>query len=231
MNNNVVQLSKKKRSTLDAILDAAESLMSQRGYHSVSLREIAREAGVNVGSVTYHYGTKENLLTQIYERHCNPMNQRRLELLHEAERISDVDERLQAIVRAFVLPAFSSRSDEAGGGARFTRMRAVLSMEGHEATRQIIAGAFDATSRAFADTIARSIPGASRESIFWRCHFLLGALYYTLVNAERIDRLTENASSGGDHDRAMDELVRATTASLKELQPGSRPPPQEPGER
>ena len=38
--------------------------------------------------------------------------------------------RLEAIVRAYVLPAFSSGSDLAGGGARFTRLRAVMSAEG-----------------------------------------------------------------------------------------------------
>ncbi|MCZ7596823.1 MAG: TetR/AcrR family transcriptional regulator [Gammaproteobacteria bacterium] len=40
------------------ILDAAEELMAQRGYRGVSLRQIARAAGVNLGSVTYHFRTK-----------------------------------------------------------------------------------------------------------------------------------------------------------------------------
>lgn len=206
------------RSSQDAILDAAEELMSQRGFHGVGLREIARTAGANLGSVTYHFGTKENLLAAIYDRHCRPMNQRRLDLLQEARRISDRGERLAAIVRAFVVPAFSSGADVAGGGARFTRLRAVISVQGHEATRQIVADAFDETTHAFVEAVAECIPGAARESIVWRFHFLLGALYYTLVNADRVARLTDGKARGDDADTAIAELVRATVASLEELE-------------
>jgi AcrR family transcriptional regulator len=206
-----------KRSTRDAILEAAETLMSERGFHAVGLREIARTAGINLGGVTYHFGTKENLLAAIYERHTRPMNQRRLDMLEEAERISDPDERLMAIIRAFVVPAFSSRSDVAGGGARFTKLRAILSMEGNEAASRIIAESFDETSSAIVDAIGRCVKDADRGAIIWRCHFLLGALYYALVNADRIDRLSRGATTGSDHSRAIDELVRATAASMKDL--------------
>lgn len=215
--NNESSLPRSRRSNREAIMAAAELLMSKRGFNGVSIREIAVEASANVGSVTYHFRTKENLLAAIYERHCPPMNQRRIELLQEAERISNQDERLSAIIRAFIIPAFSSRSDVAGGGARFTRLRAILSMEGHESTRQIIAKAFDDTSQIFVDAISRCVSNASRESIVWRCHFLLGSLYYSLVNSERVGRLTKGAADGGDFETAIHELVRATTASLKEL--------------
>lgn len=205
--------------TREAILNAAESLMSQRGYAGVSLREIAKQAGVNLSSVTHFFKTKENLLAAIYEHHTRPMNARRKELLQEALRISDSDERLAAIVRAFVLPAFSS-SSETGGGVRFTRLRGLMSMEGHPVAQKIIATAFDEISSLFADAIARSVSGADRTSILWRGHFLLGALYYTMIMPERIDRLANRPGAGSDHDRAIEELVRATVASFKELSAG-----------
>lgn len=202
--------------TRKAILDAAESLMSQRGYAGVSLREIAKQAGVNLSSVTHFFKTKENLLAAIYEHHTQPMNVRRMELLQEAMRISNIDERLAAIVRAFILPAFST-SVENGGGIRFTKLRGLMSMEGHPVAEKIIASAFDETSNRLADAIAKTLPGADRTSILWRGHFLLGALYYTLITPGRIDRLTGDAGAGSDHNRAIEELVRATVASFKEL--------------
>ena len=205
-------------SSAEAILEAAELLMSRRGYDGVSLREIAKEAGASLSSVTYFFRTKENLLAAIYERHTKPMNARRLELLREAERISDLDERLPAIVRAHVLPAFTSQS-ASGGGAQFTRLRGIMSMTGGEAAQRIIASSFDEISRAFIDAVARALPKADRASIVWRGHFLLGSLYYTLVTPERIDRLTGVAGAGSDHERAIDELVDATVASLKALSP------------
>src|SRR5262249_56411576 len=100
----------------DALLGVAEELFATKGFNAVSGRDIAQAAGANPGSVTYHFTTKDGLLLEIYRRHCGPMNQRRAELLAAARRVRDPQDRLEAIVRAYVLPAFSSGSDLAGGG-------------------------------------------------------------------------------------------------------------------
>lgn len=198
-----------------AIREAAERLFAERGFAAVSLREIARAAGVAVSSVTYHYDTKLNLLRAIYDLHTQPMNARRLELLGEARQIADPAARLRAILRAYLLPAFSFAAEgAAGGGARFTRMRAMLSAEGDAEARRIIAQAFDDTTRQFIDAIADCLPGADRAAIVWRAQFLLGALYYTLINPERIERLSDGATTGTDHATAIRELVDAAHASL-----------------
>jgi len=143
------------------------------------------------------------------------MNLRRSELLAAAKRVRDLQDRLEAIVRAYVLPAFTSGSDLAGGGARFTRLRAVMSAEGNEVARRIIAQTFDDTSHAFIDAIHESLPHIPRQDIVWRSHFLLGALYYTLVTPERVSRLSRGAADGADAGYAIEELVRATAASLQ----------------
>lgn len=208
--------------TRNAILEAAERLFSERGFGGVGLREIAREAGANVGSITYHFETKLGLLEAIYQRHTRPMNQRRLELLGEARRISDPEQRLMAVLRAYVRPAFLSSDNLAGGGARFTRMRAVLSAEGNPEARQIIAEMFDETSRAFIEAIGECLPGAAREDIVWRSQFLLGALYYALINPERITRLSDGLVDGNDHERAISEVVAASFATFRALATSSR---------
>src|SRR5215813_1530 len=205
----------RKPSLREAILTAAEELFSNNGFNAVSVRDIAQAAGANPGSVTYHFKTKDGLLLEIYRRHCGPMNLRRSELLAAAKRIRDVQDRLEAIVRAYVLPAFSSGSDLAGGGARFTRLRAVMSAEGNEVARKIIAQTFDDTSHAFIDAIHESLPHIPRTEIVWRCHFLLGALYYSLVTPERVSRLARGEADGADSASAIGQLVRSAVASLQ----------------
>ena len=209
------QVTTRKPNMREAILCAAEELFSTNGFNAVSVRDIARAAGANPGSVTYHFKTKDGLLLEIYRRHCGPMNLRRSELLAAAKRVRDLQDRLEAIVRAYVLPAFSSGSDLAGGGARFTRLRAVMSAEGNEVARKIIAQTFDDTSHAFIDAIHESLPHVPRTEIVWRCHFLLGALYYSLVTPERVSRLSRGAADGSDAASAIEQLVRATVASLQ----------------
>jgi len=199
----------------EAILGAAETLFSSHGYSAVSIRDIARAAGANPGSITYHFKSKDELLLAIYRRHCGPMNERRAELLAAAMRIRDLGNRLEAIVRAYVVPAFTSSSDLAGGGARFTRLRAMMSAEGNEAVGRIIAEIFDQTNQAFIEAIQQSLPHLSRATIVWRCQFLLGALYYSLISPERITRLSHGEANGGDVAQAIEQIVAATVASLQ----------------
>lgn len=199
----------------EAILSAAELLFSTNGYTAVSIRDIAQEAGANPGSITYHFKSKDGLLLEIYKRHCAPMNQRRIELLVAANRIRDLQNRLEAIVRAYVLPAFSSSSDLAGGGARFTRLRAVMSAEGNEVVGRIIAEIFDDTTRAFIAAVQQSVPHVPHTTIIWRFQFLLGALYYTLITPERVTRLSRGEADGSDVAYAIEQLVASTVASLQ----------------
>src|SRR3954468_15516462 len=199
----------------EAILSAAELLFSTRGFNAVSIRDIALEAGANPGSITYHFKTKDGLLLEIYKRHCGPMNRRRIELLVAARRVRDVQDRLEAIVRAYVQPAFSSSSDLAGGGARFTRLRAVMSAEGNAVVGRIIAEIFDDTTNAFIEAIEQSLPHLPRKTLVWRSQFLLGALYYPLVNPERVTRLSRGEADGADMAEAIEQLVSATVASFQ----------------
>ncbi|TMK52741.1 MAG: TetR/AcrR family transcriptional regulator [Alphaproteobacteria bacterium] len=208
-------LAARKPNLREAILCAAEELFATNGFNAVSVRDIAQAAGANPGSVTYHFKTKDGLLLEIYNRHCGPMNRRRCELLAAARRVRDLQDRLEAIVRAYVLPAFSSGSDLAGGGARFTRLRAVMSAEGNEVARRIIAQTFDDTSHAFIDAIHESLPHIPRAEIVWRSHFLLGALYYTLVTPERVARLSRGSADGADAGNAIEQLARASVASFQ----------------
>ncbi|MDA9421853.1 MULTISPECIES: TetR/AcrR family transcriptional regulator [Bradyrhizobium] len=205
----------RKPNMREAILAAAEELFATNGFNAVSVRDIAQAAGANPGSVTYHFKTKDGLLLEIYRRHCGPMNLRRSELLAAARRVRDLQDRLEAIVRAYVVPAFTSGSDLAGGGARFTRLRAVMSAEGNEVARKIIAQTFDDTSHAFIDAIHESLPHIPRTDIVWRSHFLLGALYYSLVTPERVSRLSRGEADGSDAAGAIEQLVQATVAALQ----------------
>src|SRR5215471_16622777 len=141
----------RKPNMREAILVAAEELFATNGFNAVSVRDIAQAAGANPGSVTYHFKTKDGLLLEIYQRHCVPMNHLRSELLEAAKRVRDLKDRLEAIVRAYVLPAFSSGSDLAGGGARFTRLRAIMSAEGNGVVGRIIAQTFDDITNSFID--------------------------------------------------------------------------------
>lgn len=50
-----------------ALLDAAEALFAERGFHATPTSAVAKRAGVTPGLVFYYFGTKEGLLAALLE--------------------------------------------------------------------------------------------------------------------------------------------------------------------
>ena len=53
---------------VNALLDAATILFAERGPGAVSLRDVAREANVNLGLIPRYIGGKQDLLSMVLER-------------------------------------------------------------------------------------------------------------------------------------------------------------------
>ena len=51
----------------EAILATALRLFSERGYFNTSIHDIRREAGVSIGAIYHHFGTKEQLAKALYD--------------------------------------------------------------------------------------------------------------------------------------------------------------------
>ena len=70
----------------EELLLVAERLFATRGIDSVSLRQIAGEAGyANPATVQYHFGSKEGLYRAIVEHRMPGIERRRAELLDQLE--------------------------------------------------------------------------------------------------------------------------------------------------
>ncbi|RMG59448.1 MAG: TetR/AcrR family transcriptional regulator [Deltaproteobacteria bacterium] len=62
----------RKKSGREKIIDAAERLFAEKGFRAVIVRAITKAAGVNVASVNYHFGSKENLYLQVIREKIVP---------------------------------------------------------------------------------------------------------------------------------------------------------------
>jgi TetR/AcrR family transcriptional regulator, repressor for neighboring sulfatase len=56
-----------------AVIEAAGELFSRRGFDGVSVRDIAKRAGVNHGLIHRHFGSKENLRRQTLQHMADAM--------------------------------------------------------------------------------------------------------------------------------------------------------------
>lgn len=62
--------------TRAALLAAGRKVFARRGFDGASVRDITREAGVNLGAVTYHFGSKSALYTAVLTQVLTPMVER-----------------------------------------------------------------------------------------------------------------------------------------------------------
>jgi AcrR family transcriptional regulator len=71
--------------TRSAILSAAERLYADRGFGDVTLRDIVAAAGVNLAAVNYHFGSKDELIAELFVTRSIATNRERLNELKAAE--------------------------------------------------------------------------------------------------------------------------------------------------
>ncbi|MGH7668651.1 MAG: TetR/AcrR family transcriptional regulator [Gemmatimonadaceae bacterium] len=83
-------------STRDRVLVTARELFTARGFDAVSVREIVAAAHVNLGAITYHFGTKQALYHAALESMAEPFATRIAQLAASPGAPLD---RIEAIVR------------------------------------------------------------------------------------------------------------------------------------
>src|ERR1051325_10851408 len=91
--------------TRHRILDAAERRIAQQGVAATSLRQIIADAGVNLASVHYHFGSKEEMLDALIVRKAGPVNEERLAMLTRFEGEADPHPvAVERVLEAFLAP-------------------------------------------------------------------------------------------------------------------------------
>lgn len=199
--------------TRTAILRAAERLYADRGFGEVTLRDIVAAAEVNLAAVNYHFGSKDELIAELFVTRSIAMNRERLNELKAAEADGNGRAPIEAVLRALVGPTLrgclgpgSERSD----AARFM-IRA--SIETIPAIRKIKNREIDHL-RKFAAAMRRSLPSKSSEDIYWGLHFALAMAHQTIRDSERLTRLSEGTCDVDDVDGVIERVIAVATMGL-----------------
>ena len=198
-------------STKDRILGAAEELFAQFGFTGTSLRQVTSRADVNIAAVNYHFGSKENLVNEVFRRRMDDMSAQRLSALKAA--VQQHPGELEPILAAFVEPALALAQDRHGGAA-FVRVVARAYAEKNDSLRRFLSDQYGHVLREFAKAIARCVPALTKEELYWRLDFLSGALTYAMADFGMIKR-PSGVSESAHQQRAAHELIRFAAAGLQ----------------
>jgi|SRR5699024_8648571 len=169
-------------STRDRILDAAERLFAEQGFHLTTLRQITQAAGANLAAVNYYFGSKQALIRAIFRRRLDALNAARLERLDAVESERGRPD-LEAVLDAFVEPALEFTRGGDAEGQRFMQLllRAFADRDTalHDAMRQEYAHVM----RRFADAVATALPEADHARLRHQLDFIVGALTLTMAES------------------------------------------------
>ena len=116
---------------------------------------------------------------------------------------------------AFLRPALAAGSDSRFGGRVFAKLRARLATEPEGFSRRILSDAFDESSGRYMAALQRLLPQLPVEDLFWRFHFLLGTMVYTMLDAGRIQAMTGGRCDPGDVEAAMRHIVPFVAAGFR----------------
>lgn len=198
-------------STKDRILGAAEELFALHGFAGTSLRQVTSRADVNIAAVNYHFGSKENLVNEVFRRRMDVMTAARLGQLEAATR--EHPGMLEPVLAAFVQPALAMAEDGQGGAA-FVRVIARAYAEKNDNLRKFLSDHYGHVLRDFAKAISACLPALSKEELYWRLDFVAGALTYAMADFGLIKR-PAGVTEAAHRERAARELIRFAEAGFR----------------
>lgn len=198
-------------STKERILGAAEQLFATHGFAGASLRQVTAAANVNLAAVNYHFGSKENLINEVFRRRLDDLNAHRLEALEKA--LAEPDSDLEDFLGAFIRPALDLSLDRGGGGA-FIRVLARAFAEHNDALRKFLSDNYGHVMKRFHSAFAHRLPNLDKEELYWRLDIVAGALTYAMADFGVIKRKT-GVTEQTHRERAVEHLIRFAAAGLR----------------
>jgi AcrR family transcriptional regulator len=185
----------------DALLDAAERLIAERGFE-VPLRDIARAAGQrNNSAVNYHFRSRQDLLDAVVARRLLPMERERERMLDELGEHDAGD--VHALMRILVLPLLQLESTHY---ARF------LQVVGPRLRNEPMDSAETAWPRVL-DALSHAVPFADRRTRHRRVAAVATAMFALAAEHER----SAQDGAGGADD--PEEIVHMLAAMLTATSP------------
>jgi len=192
--------------TKAAVFNAAERLFALHGFQNVSVRDITAEAGVNLASVNYHFGSKDALLFEIFRRRTAELNRERARLLHEAAGRHGGKPPVREILEAYFAPPlrWSAPDNERRISIQFIiRARS----EGTEEMKEVLRNDVSHLAR-FADALIAARPDLPKEDVYWRLHFVLGMVHNNrFAEFDRLHHLSGGVTREGDVQGLMRRML------------------------
>ena len=210
--------------TRSAILAAAERLYAERGFSDVTLRDIVAAANVNLAAVNYHFGSKDELIAELFVSRSIALNRERLHELRAAEEKAGGAASVHDILRALVAPVMRDCLGPENARSTGARFMIRASIESVPPIRRIKTREIDHLRR-FATAMKRALPGRSETELYWGLHFALAMAHHTIRDSERLTKLSEGQCDLDDVSGVIERVVSVAAMGLATPLPPAKAQP------
>lgn len=207
--------------TRKRIVMAAGKIFAQKGYRAMTLRDVTKEAKVNLAAVNYHFGSKSNLMQAIIETHFAPINQIRSQRLLQLNlQYGEKPIPLEAIFTSLIEPLFMQ-------AVRETKQNLLMQIIGRAFTepsefmRSLHKKFFKEICTQFMTELKRTCPILSETELQYRFFFAVSTMLGSLIEPTRLETLSNNNLSGKNSDAICQGLIQFVVAGFNQGIPES----------
>lgn len=199
----------------ETILDAAEGLFARHGFHGVTTRQVAAEAGVDTALIHYYFGAKRELFDAAFQRRAEILNQAREASMnayvatHQPATMT-----VEGVIEAFIDPLL--RISQEGGPGWKSYFALVAQVNNTPAWGgETMARFFDPVVHQLVETLKTVRPQAEYRDLYWCYQFLTGSMMLSLSETGRIDNLSEGECHSSDLEAVRQRLFSYCAAGFE----------------
>ena len=205
----------RREETTTRILDAAEALFARDGLHGVTLKAVAKEAGVDTALLHYYFDDKNRLFSTVFGRRAEVVNKVRLDSLDRYEAEFGDDMTIRGAIDAFLRPLFVLFD----GDPSWLNYAALVA----QVNNTPVCGGdtmhqhFDPVIHRFIGVLQRIAPETPDRQIYWFYHLLSGSLTLSLAQTGRIDTLSGGLCKSSEMVAICDAMEAVFTGGFEAI--------------
>ncbi len=203
--------------TKKLLLDCAEKLFAQEGFHHTSMRILTVQAGVNLAAVNYHFGSKENLLYAVIERRLIPLNHKRREALEQVMQKAAANKIRPAVIDllyAFLQPTLKFlRASE--GAKNFISLIGRSWNDPDQTVHNCFINLAMPLFQYFAGCLRQALPDLDELIFQARLQFLVGSMSAVMCDNSSACKRSSFISVALDEEEKMNQLLKFLQAGLE----------------
>ncbi|MEJ0027652.1 MAG: TetR/AcrR family transcriptional regulator [Rhizomicrobium sp.] len=205
-----------REASIERILNAAEQLFAEFGYHGVTLKDVASRIGVSSTLIHYHFKGKESIFEAVWARRAPLSARNRLEAMRRYAEEVGGNVTVEGALRAWINTDLNVQIEDEENWASFGKIAAQAnSTAGWGAEK--MTKYFDPVALALIDLLKKAMPNCDEERIYWGYHFLSGAMTHNMARTGRLDSLSHGICSSDDFISIREHMAAFMAAGFRAI--------------